>query len=199
MKRIVLSALGLIVLGAAIVVGVFAVFGNLGVNTYIASNRGSVLVGLEAMPEQTNEDQQTAAATIGETVVAGDVAWTVTDAHEKGELHTYTFPQETVPGSYVSLAFTAENVSEEPVTLTQETIVLFDSEGNEFLPEADRNNGFVVPEKNLLFTESGLLEPGQTKEGRVNFEVLRGSSGFEARLGDTDPTAGEERYVDLGF
>ncbi len=132
-------------------------------------------------------------------MVAGDLAWTVTDAHEKGELHTYTFPQDAVPGSYVSLAFTAENVSEEPVTLTQETIVLFDSEGNEFLPEADRNNGFVVPEKNLLFTESGLLEPGQTKEGRVNFEVLRDSSGFEARLGDTDPTAGEERYVDLGF
>ena len=199
MKRLVLSALGLIVLGAAIVVGVFAVFGNLGVNTYVASNRGSVLVGLEARPEQTNEDQQTATATIGETVVAGDLAWTVTDAHEKGELHTYTLPQDTVPGSYVSLAFTAENVSEEPVTLTQETIVLFDSEGNEFLPEADRNNGFVVPEKNLLFTESGLLEPGQTKEGRVNFEVLRGSSGFEARLGDTDPTAGEERYVGLSF
>ncbi len=56
MTRIVLSALGLTVLGAAIVVGVFAVFGNLGVNTYVASNRGSDLVGLEAMPEQTNED-----------------------------------------------------------------------------------------------------------------------------------------------
>ncbi len=199
MMKTVVGLLGLLVMGTAIVVGLFAVFGHFGVNTYIASNRESTVVGLEATPEQTNQDEQTAAATIGETVTAGDVAWTVTDAHEKSELTTYTFPQETVPGSYVSLAFTAENVSEIPVTLTQESIVLVDSEGHEFLPEADRNNGFVWHEKNLLFNENGLLESGETKEGRVNFEVLRGSSGFRARLGDIDPTANEEKYVDLGF
>ncbi len=194
MKGIVLSALGLIALGAAIVVGVFAAFGSLGAE----SPTESTVIGLES-EEQDKQSEQTAAATVGETVTAGDVSWTVTEAYPTTELREYAIPHETVSGNYVVLTYTVENASGEPVTLTEETITLFDSAGIGFQPEADRNNAFVVPEKNLLFSEAGLLEPGQTKEGRVNFEVLPSSSGFKARLGDTDPTADEERYVDLGF
>ena len=151
----------------------------------------------EATNQQAGQNQQ--AASIGETVTAEDVSWAVTNASRENELRTYTFPSKSVPGSYVSIDFTVENVSDEPVTLTGDTIALFDAEGNEFRPEPDRNSTFIEPDLNILFNEKSLIEPGATKEGRANVGVLPNSSGFRALLGDTDPNASEGRYVDLGF
>ncbi len=194
----VASMLGLGALFVAILVGLYAAFGAFGAKA--TREEADISLGLDApsgTPKQQGEGPET--ATSGETVTAGDAAWTVTDAYPETELHTYTVPPETVPGSYVSLEFVVENLSDEPVTLTPETITLFDAVGNEYRPEPDRNNAYVKPEKNLLFNEYGLLEPGQSKEGKVNFEVLPDASGFVALLGDTDPTANEGEYVDLGF
>ena len=179
--RTVAGMLGLVALGVAVVVGTFATFGAFGKKT---PQEGSAGVGLEA---------------IGETVRAGDVSWTVTDASQETELRSYTFPPNTVPGNYVSMDFTVENVSEEPVTLTGDTIALFDASGTEYRPQPDRNSTFVRPELNIVFNEGSLLKPGETKEGRVNFEVLPDSSGFVALLGATDPTLNEGEYVDLGL
>lgn len=194
MIRTVASWLGLVALGAAIVIGMLASFGAFGSK----AEQESAAVGLEATVETTNQQAEQAAA-LGQTVTAGDVSWTVTDATEETELHTYTFPPKSVPGSYVTMDFTVENVSEEPVTLTGDTVTLLDASGIEYQPEPDRNSTFVRPELNILFNEHSLLEPGETKEGRVNFEVLPRASGFVVLLGDTDPTVSEGEYVDLGF
>ena len=199
MMRSIFGTLGLVALFVAIIVGMLAAFGAFGEKTPIAST-SSTVVGLEAMPEQTRQIEETVSvADIGETVTTDDLSWTVTDARPESELHKYTYPPATRSGAFVTMAFTAKNVSEQPVTLTGETITLLDSAGNEFRPEPDHNDAFVEPEKNLLFSESGLIEPGVTKEGRVNFEVLPGSSGFRVHLGDNDPNASGGRYVDLGF
>ena len=193
MMRTTVSALGLVALLAAMVVGMFATFGFLGEKAPL----NSTLPGLEA--EATQQQGEQSGVAIGETVTAEGISWTVTDAFKETELRTYTFPPRTTPGEYVSLMFTVENISEEPVTLNEDSITLFDQAGIEYLPEADRNSTYVEPEKNLLFEESGLIEPGVTKEGRVNFSVLENSSGFTARLGDTDPTTSEEEDVNLGL
>lgn len=192
--RIIASGLGLVAIGAAIVVGMLASFGAFGSK----AAQESAAVDLEATVETTNPQAEQAAA-LGQTVTAGDVSWTVTDATEETELRTYTFPPKAVSGSYVSMDFTVENVSEEPVTLTGDTVTLFDASGIEYQPEPDRNSTFVRPELNILFNEHSLVEPGETKEGRVNFEVLPRASGFVVLLGDTDPTMSEGEYVDLGF
>ena len=175
-------------------IGMLASFGAFGSK----AAQESAAVGLEATVETTNPQAESAAA-LGQTVTAEDVSWTVTDATEETELHAYTFPPKSVPGSYVSMAFTVENDSEEPVTLTGDTMTLLDASGIEYQPEPDRNSTFVRPELNILFNEHSLLEPGETKEGRVNFEVLPRASGFVVLLGDTDPTTSEGEYVDLGF
>ncbi len=191
MKRTTVSALGLVALLAAMVVGMFATFGFLGEKAPITST----LPGLEA--EATQQQDEQSGVAIGETVTAEGISWTVTDAFKETELRTYTFPPRTTPGNYVSLMFTVENISEEPITLNEDSIALFDQAGIEYLPEADRNSTYVEPEMNLLFEESGLIEPGVTKEGKVNFSVLENSSGFTARLGDTDPNTSEEEDVNL--
>ena len=75
--RTVASGLGLVALGAAIVVGMLASFGAFGSK----AAQESAAVGLEATVETTNQQAEQAAA-IGQTVTAGDVSWTVTDAIE---------------------------------------------------------------------------------------------------------------------
>ncbi len=197
MMRTVFGTLGLLALGVAMVVGAFAAFGGFGPKQPLGTED---VAGLEAMPEQPRELDPTASvAEIGETVTAGDVSWTVNDASHESELRRYTFPPHKEPGDFVSLDFTVENVSEEPVTLTEETISILDSEGNEYQPAPDRNDTYVEHEKNLLYSDTGLIKPGETKEGKVNVEVLPHSSGFTAHLGDTDPNSSQGRYVDLGF
>ncbi len=192
--KTVLGTLGIIALFLALIVGGYGAFIS---KPSVANSEDPV--GLEATAEATNQQAGQAAAAIGETVTAGDVSWTVTDASLETELCSFTFPPECTPGRYVSLEFTAENVTDRPVTLTQETIALFDASGIEYQPEPDRNSVFVRPELNILFNEHSLLQPGAIKEGKVNFEVLPNASGIVALLGDTDPTVSEGKYVNLGL
>lgn len=193
--RNLFGMLGLAALFIVMAVGGYGAFVN-----KLPAGYGTA-AGLEATGEATSQQagQDEQAAGIGETVNAGDVSWSVTDASRETELHTYTFPPKSVPGSYVSIDFTVENVSNRSVTLTGDTISLFDAEGNEFRPEPDRNSTFVKPELNILFNEHSLIQPGESKEGKVNFGVLPNSSGIRALLRDTDPSVSEGRYVDLGF
>jgi len=189
--------LGLVALGAAIVVGTLAAFGIFGKHEPPFS---SPVIPLDAMPNEVNPSALTAdTASIEETVTTGDVSWTVTDANKINEVSKYTFPPAKEPGDFVTLDFEVENVSEEPVTLAEEEITLVDNEGRVYRAEPDINDAFIEHEKNVLFGEASLLEPGQKKEGKANFQVLPEASGFRAHLGDTDPTTSEGEYVDLGF
>ena len=195
MTRSAFGMLGLIALGAAIVVGTFAAFTKSEPGTF-----SSPVISLDAMPNEVRPSALTAeTASIEEPVTTGDVSWTITDANKVHEVSKYTFPPATEPGDFVTLTFEVENVSEEPVTLAEEELTLVDSEGRVYRAEPDINDAFVEHEKNVLFGEASLLEPGQKKEGKANFQVLPEASGFRAHLGDTDPTTSEGEYVDLEF
>ncbi len=196
MMRVFFGTLGLVALGVAAVVGIFAAFGPLGSK---APQEKPFLAGLEAVGESTMQEVRQTAAAIDEPVTAGDLEWTVTNASLEHEVHSFTFPPEHVPGRYVTLEFTVENTSDRPVTLTGDAVTLFDEAGNEYRPEPDRNSIFIRPELNILFSEYSLIRPGESKEGRANVEVLAEASGFTAFLGDTDPTTSEGEYVDLGL
>jgi hypothetical protein len=189
------GAIGLIGLFAAIVVGMLATFGAFGQE---APGEPGIAVGEETTVETTERIAEQVSP-VGETVTAGDVSWTVDETYPKDEVSKYTFPPGSEPGSYVHLRFTVENTSDRPITLTDDTIAVYDAAGTEYLPEPDRNSTYIKYEYNILFNELGLLHPGETKEGRVNVGVLPNSEGFIVRLGDTDPTREEEEYVELGF
>jgi hypothetical protein len=191
------GTLGLIALGIAIVVGMLATFGAFGkkasTNPMPGSPGGRTTAGQEV------EQAEQAAVAIGQTVTAGDVSWTVKDAHRPTEVHKNTFPPQTKSGNYVSLTFTAENVSDVPVTLTADSMSLLSDDGQTFPAEAAINSDYVDDKKNILFNERSLLKPGETKEGEVNIELPTGASASIVELGDADPTTSEERYVNLGF
>ncbi|MDP8947965.1 MAG: DUF4352 domain-containing protein [Actinomycetota bacterium] len=144
---------------------------------------------------------------IGETTTAGELTWTIETARQTTEVKGFALPPAPLRGNLVVVDFTVENVSDGPVTLTPESLVLVDEAGRESPPAASDNTEYVVPEYAILFNERALLDPGEEKEGKViyNLEVPfevnpeADLSGFRLRLGDGDPTIIEEEHVDLEF
>ena len=197
MVRAAAGVLGLVALFVAAVVGMLAAAGILGGNVPASSPSGGPRV---RTVEQVEQIKQTAAKT-GENVSAGNLSWAVTDAYRTTELHKATPPPETVHGDFVIVTFTVKNTSDEPITLTEDSVALIDGEGRKFPAYAFDNSPYMEPEKAILFNERSLLDPGKTEEGQVNFRLAEGSSSsnFKVQLGDADPIVNEEKYVDLGF
>ena len=202
MVKAVAGALGLVALVAAIVVGGLAASGVLGEAATSYRVRGSQT---EAPEEPTLAEPTT--RTIDESVVAGKLSWTVDEARRVNVIHGFTFPPSPLRGNFVIVTFSVKNVSDGPITLNPDSLVLVDEEGREGPPAASVNTEYVVPDKAILFNEQGLLEPGEEKEGKVNFDLTvpfgvnlsANLSDFRLRLGDGDPNKKEEKYVDLGF
>jgi hypothetical protein len=200
--RTVASALGLVALLVAIVVGALAASGVLGEAATSYRVRGSQA---EAPEEPTLTEPTT--RSIDESVVAGKLSWTVDEARRVDVIHGFTLPPSPLRGNFVVVTFSVKNVSDGPVTLNPDSLVLVDEEGREGPPAASVNTEYVVPDKAILFNERGLLEPGEEKEGKVVFDLSvpfgvnpsANLSGFRLRLGDGDPSKKEEKYVDLGF
>jgi hypothetical protein len=186
------SLLGLALMGVVIVVGTLAAFGGIGEK----APQGPQTVASETTAEDVSELAE-AASPLGETVTAGDVSWTVTEARTSTELNKDTPPPKPRFGNFVIVTYTVENVSEEPFTLSAGEMTIIDNEGRRFPAEAALNSGYVPHDQNILFNEKSLLEPGATEEGEVNFELPVGASGLVLQLGDADPTVNEEQNVDL--
>lgn len=186
------SLLGLALMGVVIVVGALAAFGAVGEK----ATRPPQTVSEETTAEEVSELQRSASP-LGEAVTAGDVSWTITEARKVTELDKDLPPPKPRSGNFVTVNFTVENISEEPFTLTGGEMTLLDNEGRTFPAEAALNSGYMPHDKNILFNEKSLMEPGMSQEGEVHFEVPVEASGVVLKVGDADPTVEEEKYVDL--
>ena len=202
MLRLIASALGLVALAGAMVVGALAATGVLGEAATSSRVGGSQA---DSPEEPTLVEPMT--RSIDESVVAGKLSWTVDEARLTNLVRGFALPPDPLRGNFVVVTFSVENVSEGPVTLNPQSLVLVDEEGRKSEPAASVNTEYVVPDKAILFNERGLLDPGEDKEGKVNFDLRvpfganpsADLSGFRLRLGDGDPTKKEEKYVDLSF
>lgn len=189
---------GLIALLAATVIGMLVVAGFIAPG---APERGPQFINAR-QAEKVVEEQ-----TIDRTIEVGDVSWTIHEAKLTNKIRTYTFPPTTQTGAFIEITFTAENISDIPVTLEGESVALVGPEGEEDPANADTNAKFVNPELNILFNEHGLIAPGESKEGKVNFDLdvpfgvesLDEVSGFRAKFEGTDPTVVNEEEIELGF
>jgi len=162
--------------------------------------------GSDAEAEIRSDERTT--VSVEESVEAGSVSWTISEARRTGEIRSYTYPPTTLSGDFIIIAFSIENISDGPITLTEEEMTLVDEgTGTADGPAASVNGEYVPPARNPLFTEEGLLDPGEEAEGEVNFDLsvhfgqdpTLDLSGFKLQLGDGDPSAEEEKRVDLGL
>lgn len=202
MLRSAAGMLGLIGLAAALLVGALATTGVLSeaaTSTHVGGSRAKISQEAEHVEPTTSH--------IDKSVRAGKLSWTVHEARRVNVLRGFTLPPDPLRGDFVTVTFDVENTSSEPVTLGSESLVLVDEKGRESPPAASVNSEFVVPKEAILFNERGLLDPGEKREGKVNFDLTvpfetdpsADLSGFKLRLDDGDQTEIGEEYVDLGF
>ena len=202
MVRTIASGLGILAFIGAIVVGALAAAG------IISDTARSFQVGgsdASTVPPAGQFEPKT--RFIDETLTAGSLTWTVDTVRQATEVKGFAFPPAPLRGNFVIVGFTVKNISEDPVTLTPESLVLIDEKGRESPPAASDNTEYVVSRYAILFNERGLLHPGEDEEGKVifNLEVPFGVnpsadlSGFRLRLADGAPTAEEEKHVKLGL
>jgi hypothetical protein len=192
---------GLLALLTAFVVGGLAAIGVL---SDAATSTG--VGGSDAEAEIPSDERTT--VSVEESVEAGSLSWTISEARRTGEIRSYTYPPTTLYGDFIVIAFSIENTSDGPITLTEEEMTLVDEgTGTASGPAASVNGEYVPPARNPLFTEEGLLDPGEEAEGEVNFDLsvhfgqdpTLDLSRFKLQLGDGDPSAEEEKRVDLGL
>ena len=148
--------------------------------------------GAEQSPKEEYAAAKDDAAAVGETVTAGNVAWTVQTAQETTELKAFGSRKR---GNFVIVDVLFKNNSNEPVTLDSSSLVILDDRGRE--SETDPDASMYVPTNQDLFLNQ--VNPGVTKRGRAIFDVAPDAEGLILRVGDTNPFGGEDAYVDLGI
>ncbi|HET7478400.1 MAG TPA: DUF4352 domain-containing protein [Rubrobacteraceae bacterium] len=193
---------------AAALVGFLAVAGVLSEASTSTQVGGAAADAAESLPAA-----ETTSVTVDKSATAGKLKWTIHDASRMAEIRKFTIPSTTKRGDFVRVTFTVKNVSKTPVTLDARSLTLIDKTGFKDYPAAGVNSEYIVPSKAILFNDEGLLDPGEERNGEVNFDLavpfgahpsgLRlgdtGTSGFHLELGDAEPTAHHEKTVKLGF
>ena len=146
--------------------------------------------------EQSPEDKYAAAkkkaAPIGETVTAGDVAWTVQSVEQVTELKSLG---QRKRGNFVVVNVIFKNNGDEAATLDSSSLAILDDKGR--TSETDPDASMYVPTNQDLFLNQ--VNPGVSKQGRAIFNVAPDAKGLILRAGDTNPFGGEDAYVDLGI
>src|SRR5215210_945942 len=146
--------------------------------------------------EQSPEDKYAAAkkkaAPIGETVTAGNVAWTVQSVQQVTELKSLGQRKQ---GNFIVVDLVFKNNGDEAVTLDSASLAILDDKGR--TSETDPDASMYVPTNQDLFLNQ--VNPGVSKQGRAIFNVAPDAKGLILRAGDTNPFGGEDAYVDLGI
>jgi hypothetical protein len=150
------------------------------------TGQGSESTGTEAAEES--------AASLGESVTVGDVQWTVTDAEKLDEL--LSLKGEYEQGSFVIIDVTFSNNSNQDLALATPFFALIDSERREFEANIGNNFTYLFPEENMFVDPVG---PGETKEGKIIFEVAPDSSGFRLQVNGARFASNETALIDLGL
>lgn len=132
------------------------------------------------------------AVPVGETVKAGEVAWTVSSVQQSTELKALG---ERKQGDFVIVDVTFINNGKEPVPLDSASLALRDDQDRTH--ETDPDASLYVPTNQDLFLNQ--VNPGVSKQGRVIFTVAPDAKGLILEAGDTDMFGGESAYVNLGI
>lgn len=132
------------------------------------------------------------AAPIGETVEAGDVAWTVNNAQRTTELSAFG---ESKQGNFIVVDLTFINNGSEAVTLDSASLAIIDNQNRTH--QTDPDASLYVPTNQDLFLNQ--VNPGVTKQGRAIFDVAPDAQGLILEAGDTNVFSDENAYVDLGI
>jgi uncharacterized protein DUF4352 len=148
--------------------------------------------------EQGNEGEQQGQgpARIGQEVVVGDAAYTVTNARRAQVLRDPSGFDDPVEGNFVLVDFTVENQGNEPMSVSDIGLYVYDNQNRQFEIEADIPLGAIPEDRDLFLIDR--INPGLFQNVRVVFSVPPDAQGFEMEV-SSGLFATETRRIALGF
>jgi hypothetical protein len=135
-------------------------------------------------------------ASIGERVVVGDIAYTVTRAIQETRLEDPSGFDRPRQGNFVVVDFTVENLGEDPISVTDIGLYIYDDQGRQYETETDVPFGYIPENKDLFLLDR--INPGLSQNVRVVFTVPPDARGLELEV-SSGFFATETRRIALGF
>ena len=145
--------------------------------------------------QDSGSDEQQAVANVGEEVPVGDVTYTVTNAERVEQLEDPLSVEEPLTGDFVVVSFTFTNNADEPVTVSDLGLYLYDAQDRQF--ETDTDAAFYLPEDTSILMLDR-VNPGLSQEIQVVYSVPPEAEGFELEV-TSGFFASESARIDLGF
>lgn len=190
MRRILIGCGAISILGVVVII-IAVVVAGLG-------GGGSETPVSEEQQQDSGQDQQQEqadTASIGEEVSVGDVTYTVTNAERVDRLEDPLGVQEPLTGDFVVVSFTFTNNADEPVTVSDLGLYLYDTQDRQF--ETDTDAALYLPEDTSLFMLDR-VNPGLSQEIQTVYAVPPEAEGFELEV-TSGFLASESARIDLGF
>lgn len=126
------------------------------------TSNSSAATTSEAATEPTPETYK-----VGDRVVVGDRAYTVTDIRTSSSVGD-DFTKQTATGIFVIVTMTVENIGKESATMSSSDVKIIDSEGRTF--ESD-TEAWAALNENILLKQ---IQPGLPVVGQTIFDVPKG-------------------------
>ena len=101
----------------------------------------------------------------------------------------------TKQGNFIVVNFQFKNNSDEGLTLSSDSLTLFDGNGSKF--KFDTDTYLYIEWSQALFRFE--VTPGDSQEGQIIFKVAPEASQFQLQLGEETPFTNNSGYVNLGF
>jgi hypothetical protein len=184
-SKVLIGCVGLVVL-SVLFVGCLAVFA-------VGGGDGT---GGDQQAQDSGQGGGQAPASIGEKVVVGDSAYTVTNAQQETRLESPNGFDRPMTGNFLVVDFTVENLGDEPMTVSDIGLYVYDDQDRQFETETDVPLGYIPESKDLYLLDR--INPGLSQSVRVVFSVPPDSQGYEMEV-SSGMLASETRRISLGF
>lgn len=151
------------------------------------STAGQTSVQAETQPE----NEQMTAYVIGDRVVSGDIAYTITNVQTSPTLSN-EYSSTSADGIFVIVDMNLENVGKETITMTSNYVKLVDDQARVF--ESDTDSWMYIDNNDNLLLKQ--LQPGLQTKGRIVFDVPVGGAYGAMVTGSI--WGGDEQLILLG-
>jgi hypothetical protein len=132
---------------------------------------------------------------IGEPVTVGDFTYTVTNAQRVDRLEDPTGLQEPMTGSFVVVDFTFANNGDDPATVSDSGMYVYDDQGRQF--ETDADAALYLPQDKSIFILDR-VNPGLTQDVETVYSVPPDATGLQLEV-TSGFFASESARIALGF
>ena len=186
--------------GILIVVGVVLLLGILGAsfdksetsyNTPVETQPISSSASQAQTSAAQSEAEQMTAYAIGDKVVSGDIAYTITNVQTSPTLSN-EYSSTSADGIFVIVDMNLENVGKETITMTSNYVKLVDDQARIF--ESDTDSWMYIDNNDNVLLKQ--LQPGLQTKGRIVFDVPVGGAYGAMVTGSL--WGGDEQLILLG-